>query len=165
MKLLLRLMFLSLTLSGCGSQTTTNPSATLRETGRPSSVHINAMNTLDEQVGIQNEDYQKLLQRLLWAPGYTNEARLEAVYRLWAQDPEGTIRVIRQQLPRLNNWSWLTELCQWIAEEEVLELNEALISSWASPSPIVVSEDERPEYIALVAMNGEDAVIDVVFEK
>jgi len=122
------------------------------------------MNTLDEQVGIQNEDYQKLLQRLLWAPGYTNEARLEAVYRLWAQDPEGTIRVIRQQLPRLNNWSWLTELCQWIAEEEVLELNEALISSWASPSPIVVSEDERPEYIALVAMNGEDAVIDVVFE-
>ncbi len=71
--------------------------------------------------------------------------------------------MIRQQLPRLHNWSWLTLLCQWIAEEEVEELNEALISSWASPAVMVMTEEERPEYKALVSMYGEGAVVAVIF--
>jgi hypothetical protein len=96
-------------------------------------------------------------------PGYTNIARMDALQRVWMYDPAGTTRVIRQQLPRLNNWSWLSELCQWIADMEILELDEALISSWASPTILVQSETERPEYKALVQLVGEDGVFDAVF--
>ena len=141
----------------------TNPSVTLRETGRPSAVHIKAMTLLDHQVGIENKNYRKMLQRLLWAHGYTNDARMEALFRLWKYDKEETTRLIRQQLPRLNNLSWLTEICQWIADENIIELDEALISSWAAPMPLVRTEEERPEYKALVQLVGSDSVIEVVF--
>jgi hypothetical protein len=141
----------------------TNPSATLQETGRPSAVHTKAMTLLDTQVGIENKKYQETLQKMIWVPGYTNEARMEALQRLWAYDQPSTSRLIRQHLPRLNNWGWLHELCQWIAEEKVEELDEALISSWSSPTLMVLSEEERPEYKALVSMYGEDAVVEVIF--
>ena len=76
------------------------------------------MTLLDVQVGIENQNYHDLLQRILWVPGYTNDARMEALKRLWANDQASTTRVIRQQLPRLNNWSWLTTLCKWIAKRK-----------------------------------------------
>ncbi len=66
----------------------TDPNSTLREIGRPSSVHIEAMTLLDVQVGIENKSYQEILQRMLWVPGYTNDARMEALQRLWAYDQE-----------------------------------------------------------------------------
>jgi len=121
------------------------------------------MALLDTQVGIENKKYQETLQKMIWVPGYTNEARMEALQRLWAYDQPSTSRLIRQHLPRLNNWGWLHELCQWIAEEKVEELDEALISSWSSPTLMVLSEEERPEYKALVSMYGEDAVVEVIF--
>ncbi len=163
MKRLISPLILILSLIHCGGQTMTNPSSTIRELGRPSSVHIQAMTLLDVQVGIENKNYQEILQRMLWVPGYTNEARMEALNRLWAYDSVSTTRIIRQQLPRLNNWSWLTTLCQWIADEKIEELDEALISSWASPSILVMTEEERPEYKALVAMFGADEVVEVIF--
>jgi hypothetical protein len=141
----------------------TNPSVTLQETGRPTAVHIKAMTLLDEQVGIENKNYREMLQGLLWKAGYTNEARMAALSRLWNYDQTGTARIIRQQLPRLNNLSWLKMICQWIADENIIELDEALISSWAAPMPLVQSEEERPEYKALVQLVGQDAIVDVVF--
>ena len=163
MKRLISPLILILSLIHCGGQTMTNPSSTIRELGRPSSVHIQAMTLLDVQVGIENKNYQEILQRMLWVPGYTNEARMEALNRLWAYDSVSTTRIIRQQLPRLNNWNWLTTLCQWIADEKIEELDEALISSWASPSIMVMTEEERPEYKAIVAMFGADEVVEVIF--
>jgi len=157
------LLVLFLTLIHCGGKTITNPSSTLREIGRPASIHLDAMTLLDTEVGIDNRNYQEILQRMLWAPGYTNDARMGALRRLWSIDPAGTTRLIRQQLPRMNNWSWLTQLCEWIADEQVQELQEALISSWASPMLLVKDEQERPEYKALVKLIGEEAVIDVIF--
>jgi len=157
------LLMTFLALFHCGGPTMTNPSSTLQETGRPSAVHIKAMTLLDQQVGIENKNYREMLQRLLWKAGYTNDARMAALRRLWNFDQEGTERIIRQQLPRLDNLTWLTELCQWIADENVIELDEALISSWAAPIPFIQSEKERPEYKALVQLVGEEAIIDVIF--
>ncbi len=151
-------------LSSCGAPTLHNPSSTLKETGRSTGVHIQAMEMLDESVGVEDKNYHKQLQRMLWIPGYTNEVRNEALKRLWAFDREGTTRIIRQQLPRIGNWSWLTELCQWIAEEQLTELNEALISSWANPTSLAQTEKDRPEYIALRQMYGEEQIADLIFE-
>ncbi|MBC8309330.1 MAG: hypothetical protein ISR75_02950 [Phycisphaerales bacterium] len=163
MKRTLLLIILTLLLIRCGGITMTNPHSVLNETGRSSSVHIQAMELLDLEVGIENQSYKDKLQRMLWSPGYTNDARMAALHRLWESDREGTIRVIRQRLPRLENWSWLTVLCAWIADENVIELDEALISSWAVPTPMVKGEEERPEYQALVQLVGKDAVVDVIF--
>ncbi len=158
------LLLIVLFASACSGPTMHNPSTSLKETGKSPSQHIKAMELLDSQVGIDNKSYKKQLQRMLWVPGYTIEAREAALHRLWNADPSGTIRIIRQQLSRINNWSWLTSLCVWIAEMEIEELDEALISSWASPTSLVQSEDERPEYLALAKMHGEDGIADLIFE-
>jgi hypothetical protein len=121
------------------------------------------METLDSKVGLDDENYQKQLKRMLWVPGYTNEARKGALLRLIKSDRDQTIREIRQQLPRLNNWTWLAELCQWIADEQILELNEGLISSWAVPNAMFDTEFDRPEYKALVQMYGQEEIVDLVF--
>jgi len=164
MKLTVLLLIFSLLILGCGGQTMKSPSKVLRETGRSSSVHTQAMELLDVQLGIEDQHYQEMLQQMLWAPGYTNDARMEALDRLWASDRVGTIRIIRQRLPRLNNWSWLAEVCSWIADEQVEELDEALISSWAKPTLMVENEEDRPEYKALIRLVGEDEVVNVIFD-
>ncbi len=148
----------------CSPRILKDPSATLRETGRAPSVHLQAMVLLDTQVGIDDPNYHEALQRMLWVYGYSNKARLEALNRLWAHDRESTTRILRQLLPRMKNWSWLTELCAWIGSEKVVELNEALISSWSRPTSAVVEESERPEYKALVEIVGEDDILDVAFD-
>jgi hypothetical protein len=148
----------------CGGQTIHNPSAILKETGRSPQVHLKAMELLDTSVGLADSDYQELMHRILWTPGYTNDARMAALTRLWLVDREGTIRTIRQRLPRLNNWNWLLELCTWIAEEDVKELHEALISSWASTTIFVKTDNERPECIALKRMYTDADIATLVFD-
>ena len=121
------------------------------------------MALLDDSVGLNDSEYQKILHRMLWVSGYTNQARIEALARLWSIDRENTIRTIRQYLPRMHILSWQTELCKWIGKNNVQELDEALISSWAIPTLMVETEEDRPEYKALVEMHGTDAIVDLVF--
>ena len=158
------LLFLALSSYACSGPTMHNPNRSLKEIGKPSSLHIKAMELLDIQVGIDNSAYKKQLQRMLWVLGYTIEAREAALQRLWASDQEGTIRTLRQQLPRINNLPWLNALCTWIGDLKIMELNEALISSWANPMTLVRTEKERPEYIALVKMHGNERITDLIFE-
>ena len=163
MKRIIVITILFATLLSCGGQTIKSPYSALTETGQPSDRHIDAMDLLDTQVGIEDEHYRELLQRILWKPGYTNDARMASLERLWAADPVATTRLIRQQLPRLENWSWLVLLCEWIADNEIIELDEALISSWAIPNMFVEREMERPEYKALARLVGEAKVMDAIF--
>ena len=157
-------MSIVLILSSCGSQRVSNPTETLLETGRSPRVHIKAIEQLQSEVGLSSQSFQEMLMPLLWKPGYTNEVRMAALERLWSVDNQGVTRTLRQQLPRLNNWTWLVEVCEWIAEHNITELQEGLISSWASPTMMVRTERERPEYLALVEMVGEDSVVSLVFK-
>ena len=150
-------------LCNCAGQTMHNPRVTLQETGQSPRTHLKAMALLDNSVGLDDPNYQKILHRMLWAPGYTNKARMAALTRLWATDQVGTMRTIRQQLPQLDIWSWQTELCEWIGENNLQELDEALISSWAIPTLMAETEQDRPEYKALVQMYGDNAIVDLVF--
>jgi hypothetical protein len=148
----------------CGGPTIHNPSATLKEIGRSPRVHLEAMEMLDTSVGIDDSNYQEIMQRMLWVPGYTNDARMAALARLWSVDRDGTIRTIRQRLPRLDNSTWLEEICKWIANENVTELHEALISSWASKAIFIKTEEQRPEYISLKKMYSDDDIADLIFD-
>ncbi len=151
-----------LMLAACG-QTIHDPGSTLQETGRSPRIHVACMELLDEQVGLNDEAYRETLHAILWRPGYTNTARREALDRLWAVDADAAIRTIRQRLPRMGNWTWLSELCQWIGEQQIAELDAALVSSWARPTQRVESEQERPEYLALAAIHGAGGITDLVF--
>ena len=153
----------ALFLWNCTGQTMHHPSNTLQETGQTPRTHLAAMELLDASVGIDDPEYQEILHRMLWTPGYTTQARMAALIRLWSKDSEGTIRTIRQRLPRLDSWKWHSELCAWIAENKIVELDEALISSWAVPSLMIQVEEDRPEHKALVEMYGSEAILDLVF--
>ncbi|MBT4584661.1 MAG: hypothetical protein HOC93_06225 [Phycisphaerae bacterium] len=159
----LKIVSLCFLLIGCGGPSITNPSATLRETGRPKAIHLQAMGMLDEQVGLDNSQYRETLHRMLWVSGYTNDARHAALNRLWNVDRDGVIKTVRQRLPRMDNWTWIEQLCEWIAEEEVLELDAALISSWSQPT-MRYEEADRPERQALVLMYGEGELATLVFQ-
>ncbi|MDP6542079.1 MAG: hypothetical protein QGF07_04760, partial [Phycisphaerales bacterium] len=159
----LKIASLYLVLVGCSGQTMKNPSATLRETGRPPSAHLQAMEMLDSQLGLDNPKYLETLHRMLWVPGYTNDAREGALSRLWRADRQGVIKTVRQRLPRMNNWPWIETLCEWITENVVVELDLALISSWSQPTNRYANEQDRPERKALVALYTEEALPDLVF--
>ena len=163
MKRVIGLVLCAPFLCHCGGQTLHHPSTTLQETGQSPRTHLAAMELLDNSVGLDDPQYRKILHRMLWAPGYTNQVRRASLSRLWQVDQAGTIRTIRQQLPRLDIWTWQVELCAWIAEQKVVELDEALISSWAVPTLMVKTEQDRPEYKALWEMYGADAIVDLIF--
>ena len=158
----LKFIFVCVVLLGCGPKIN-KPTATLREQGRPASVHLQAMDMLDEQVGLDDAQYRDSLHRMLWAGAYTNDAREAALKRLWMIDREGVIKTIRQRLPRMDNWTWIELLCKWIGEERVVELDEALISSWAQQEIRYQNEEDRPERKALVALYGEKSLADIIF--
>ncbi len=158
----LKTVLCCLLLIGCGGQTITNPAATLRETGRSTADHLQAMDMLENSVGLHDPQYQETLHRVLWAAMYTNETRQAALDRLWAVDRDGVIKTIRQRLPRMDNWSWIEQLCGWIAENRVYGLDTALISSWSQPT-IYYEEHERPERKALVEMYGEESLANIVY--
>ena len=149
---------------GGGGQTLRNPASILRETGRPPAVHLKAMEMLDGQVGMDNEQYRENLHRMLYVPGYTNRAREAALLRLWVADRDGVIKTIRQRLPRMDNWTWIEALCDWIATQQVVELDAALISSWSQETMRYQDQRDRPERKALARMHGEGALVDLVFK-
>lgn len=148
--------------AGCASSVSVDDP--IAELSTPSSFpvrQIAAMNMLDEQ---PSEAYLAQLHRVIWVPGYTVEVREEALNRLERLDPDGLHRTIRQQLPRMTMWGWLTRLSEIIGERGWRELSPALVSSWARPSAFVRDETERPEYKALAVLHGEDDLGEVIFD-
>jgi len=152
-------------LGGCsaGPDAIDDPAATLADVERSTSRHLAA---LDAVAATPDPDQATLdvLHRLLWVPGYTNEARERALEVLEIEDPEGLQQTIRQRLPRLTNWSWLTRLSEIVAERGWRQQTPALVSSWGRPTDDDVAEWDRPEAKAMVAMYGRESTVDEVFE-
>jgi hypothetical protein len=149
--------------AGCSATPTiSDPVAVLAAPESGSRRHLQAMEQLDPDD--PGEDAIAALHRMIWQPGYTPEAREAAVDRLAAIDLPALQRTLRLQLPRMVAWEGLTRLCEIIAERGWIELTPALVSSWARPAMFVAEETDRPEYRALVALHGEDRVVDVLFD-
>lgn len=117
-----------------------------------------------EAEGPPSEEALKQLHRAVWVAGYSQEVRERAVEVLYEDDREALQRTIRQQLPRMTDHNWMEALCAFIADHQMIELNPALVSSWARPSARWRVETERPEYLALASMNGADNVDQIVFD-
>jgi hypothetical protein len=147
---------------GCTSPLAVNdPYAALAQPNLSGRKHLGAMLELDENP--TNPDYLKLLNGIIYRPGYTLSVREAAFERLLANDREGLERTIRQRLPLINARGWHRRLCELIAENEMVEVTPALVSSWANVVGFV-DDIDRPEYEALVRLYGRDNVIDVVFD-
>lgn len=139
-----------------------NPHAELQDTGNFPTRHRAAMRMLDEQ-SPDDPEYLEILHEMMWRPGYVLATRKEALSRLEAKDLDGLKRTIRQRLPRLTAWGWLSELCAIIGDRGWDDLTPALASSWARPTPLNPDETDRPEYQALVKLHGEAEIPEVIF--
>jgi hypothetical protein len=148
-------------LTACGPVVVDDPWAELADPGGMPVRQMAAMKELDA-VG-PDEAYAEALEDVMWRPGYTVRVREEALDRLAVIDPEGLQRDIRLHLPNLGIWGWLERLCGIIAERDWRDQTPALISSWARHVDHLPDFRDRPEYDALVALWGEDAVVEVVF--
>ncbi len=155
----------ALAVTGCAAPKITDPLAELTRADGHERRQLAAIAMLDAQP--RDPAYIEQLHALVWKPAYyTNEVREAAVERLAQVDLEGLKRTIRQRLPNMNAamWRWLTRLSAIIAERGWTDLSPALVSSWARPTALVASENDRPEYQALARLHGPDHVVDVIFD-
>ena len=151
-----------ISLAACET-TVTNPRTTLADRDRHDNSHLKSIEMLSLDPQLDETDL-KLIEGVVWRPRYSQRVRRAALDVLWRSDPERTIVLLRRQLPRMTDWPWLTEVCDWIADRNIVQLDPALVSSWGRPRSIRTPESERPECIALVQMHGNDHVADLVFE-
>jgi hypothetical protein len=148
--------------SACGpSRSVTHPLETLQTKGEGKRMHLQAIEVLDDQP--MTDAYRDVLHDMVWRPGYSALVRMAAVQRLHVLEPDQLARTIRQHLSRLGDSQWHRTLCAWIAQEKWKELTPALVSSWGPFRPMV-PDSERPEYLAIVAIHGQEHVEDVVLE-
>jgi hypothetical protein len=108
-----------------------------------------------------DDQYVKVLHRMIWVGGYSVDLREAAVDRLAELDEQGLMRTIRQQLPLLPDGPWADRLCSIIAEREWIDLSPALVSrlSFRLPRP----DASRADHQALVRLHGEENLPKVVF--
>ncbi|MEE3001668.1 MAG: hypothetical protein VX908_03115 [Planctomycetota bacterium] len=149
--------------SGGCSTTVKNPRAALADRSRHDSTHVVSLQELRNDPTLDAADYT-LIEGVVWRPDYGLPSRREAINLLWDRDPERARVLLRRQLPRMTNWPWLIDLCEWIADRDIVELDPALISSWGRPRALTPDETKRPEYLALVRMHGKDKVPELVFD-
>ena len=115
-------------------------------------------------------DATDALQGLIYRPGYADDVRLEGLEILVETNPDRLLRTTRQRLPRIDDPMWLEAYCQWLGDQDWSDpqkkaaVNEALVSSWGVFWPVWTDEEDRPEYKALVKINGQAQVIPLVFD-
>lgn len=155
----LSLILLAL-LAGCQPSKITDPVAVMQSPNESPRRLERAMEMTDASP--QDPGRLSALHRIIWVDGFTPDIREQALERLAADDLENLKVTIRQRLPRIDAWLWLTRLSEIIAERNWTDLAPALISSWARPTIYEPDDSKRPEFRALVALYGEERVPDVI---
>lgn len=145
-------------------QTSTDPAANLADGSRSYRIHRMALDELMASPTPMAPSAMDALQGLVYRPGYEPDLRLEGLEYLLELDRDATLTVLRRRLPRVRDHDWLRMLCQFVADHQLVELDEALVSSWGRPWSGGLREEERPEAIALSTMHGSDAPRKIVWE-
>lgn len=159
----LPIVFVLMTLAACGSPVT-NPAASLRDPSKSTRVHHTALEMLMAQGGSPGKEGLDAVQGLAYRPGYDHDTRLEGLAWLERIDRDTLLTTLRRRLPRVSDHDWLRALCGFVAEHNLVELDEALVSSWGRPWSGNLPEPQRPEYLALLALHGPDAPERIVWE-
>ncbi|MFK7962284.1 MAG: hypothetical protein AB8G96_17370 [Phycisphaerales bacterium] len=148
---------------GCASRPIDDPLAELQSAGTLPNRRLEAIRLLP--VDGAGEAERAALARLVSESGHGPDIREAAVLRLADIDRPAALAVIRRTLPNMEAWRGLERLCQVVAREGWVESTPALVSSWARPIPGQdITDETRPEALALAALHGDDRVVDVVFE-
>ena len=149
--------------AGCG-YTITDPAASLRDTGRSTGEHRMALQMLVAAPGEPTASDVDAVQGLAYRSGYSEKLRLEGLAYLLRVNREVLVITLRRRLPRVTDHDWLIRLCQFVAENDITELDEALVSSWGRPWKYGMPDTERPEYLALLAMHGSGKPEEIVWK-
>ena len=149
-------------LAGCG-QTITDPAATLRDVSASAKSHRAALQMLVQRTATPSKADLDALQGLIYRPGYSDELRLEGLEYLVRVDRDAAAVTLRRRLPRVTDHEWLRALCTFVAEHDMTDLDEALVSSWGRPWTGNLPDEQRPEYQALLAMHGAGATETIVW--
>ena len=104
------------------------------------------------------------IQGLAYRPGYDQETRLGGLAWLARHDRSVLTTTLRRRLPRVTDHDWLRALCQFVADQDLQELDEALVSSWGRPWSGNLPDEQRPEYLALLQMHGPGAPERIVWD-
>ncbi len=127
-------------------------------------MHREALRMLMEQPDPPRPDGIDAVQGLAYRPGYEQGMRLEGLAWLAQVDRETLLTTLRRRLPRVSDHAWLRALCEFVAEHNLVELDEALVSSWGRPWSGNLPDEQRPEYLALLQMHGVGAPERIVWE-
>ena len=145
-------------LSGCARQVR-DPIASLAD-GNGSVMKHRISMTMLEAAPRTDEAAVDALQGLIYRPGYEVDVRRRGMNLLIDIDRPTLVRTVRQRLPRITDKPWLRALCNWTSDQtwtpdERERLQEALISSWGRAWSGGMPEAQRPEYMALQTMAGQ----------
>ena len=156
-------------LTGCKTPVT-DPAGTLADASSHSTRHWTSIEMLKASSTPDSSESIDALQGLIYRLGYSNDVRIAGIELLMETDPDRVVRTTRQRLARINDAEWLEIYCKWLGSqdwssaEDRRSINEALVSSWGVRWSQWPDEDDRPERMALVMINGEDQVLPLVFE-
>ncbi len=152
-------------LPGCaGPAKVEDPLKTLATPELPGRDYIAAMTTADRSP--DDEAYVQALRHLVVSSNYVVEARRAAYSRLYEHHRDKLKATLDLNLPKLDAYEWRREICERIGEDNWKEMTPTLIRAWAIfvPAWAQLTKD-RPERLALVAMYGEDHLVDVLVEQ
>lgn len=153
------------TLASCsGGGQVADPIGTLSSPGRAGREYLAAMQVADRNPS--DEAYRAALRRVVVNPNYVVEARRAAYARLYEHDRDGLQRTLEVHYPKLDALEWRRELAERMAKDDWKAMTPTLIRAWAQPlAAWITLGKERPERLALVAMYGEDRLVDVLLEE
>ncbi|MDP7070979.1 MAG: hypothetical protein QF561_06490 [Phycisphaerales bacterium] len=149
--------------AGC-QHTITDPAATLARPNASASTHKRSLEMIMGGPQPLSEDSVDALQGLAYRAGYQPDLRVEGLQFLLGCDRSVVVTTLRRRLPRVTDHDWLRRICQFVSDNGLTELDEALVSSWGRPWAAGMPEDQRPEYLALRAMHGPNAPAGIVWE-
>ena len=150
--------------AACGAPRVGDPMKTLADPGALPTSHEAAMQAMDAK-GEASKAYVQQLKRIVFQPGYVQAVREAAFDRLRRLDEPDLKQTIAITLPKIDALVWRAWLCDRIAKEGWTDLAPALVRAWSVPMPgWVEKDDDRPERKALVAMFGEDKVVDALMD-
>lgn len=153
---------------GCASsRPIEDPAAELATPLQTPSVYLAAIDIVRERP--LTDDELQALRGMMYQPGYVPSVREAALDLLAEKNPEALKATIEIRLPQMVGPSapiqWRERLCEIIAERGWRDLSPTLVRAWAFPMPVYAADEfERPEYLALAELHGEDRVIDAVFD-
>ncbi|MDA1008246.1 MAG: hypothetical protein O2800_04490 [Planctomycetota bacterium] len=140
-----------------------DPMATLKDQSASTENRLEAVRMLDGSP--EDPAYLALLRSLVFEWGVVQPVRAAAFDRLYQYDRARLLELVDLRLAKLEALEWRRAICDRIAELDWKEATPALVRALARPMKGWIRLlEERPEYLAIAKMWGNEKVPDVIFD-